>query len=62
MLREHLLRGGSARLATATTAIVYLTGQPQPLDLALKAARLLAENAALVALLAAGHAEIVNLG
>jgi len=62
LLREHLRRGGSIRLATATTATAYLTGERQPLDLAVKAARLLAENAALVAILAAGDAEIVNLG
>jgi len=62
LLCEHLLRGGSVRLATAAAATVYLAGQPKPLDLAVKAARLLAENAALVAVLAAGDAEIVNLG
>jgi hypothetical protein len=43
-----LRRGGSIAVATATAATVYLAGEPRPLDLTVKAGRLLAESAALV--------------
>jgi hypothetical protein len=61
LLREHLSQGGAVHLATALTATVYRAGRPQPLDLTVKACRLLAENAALVAVHACEDWGIINL-
>lgn len=61
-LREHLNAGGTVALALATSAVVNLTGTEQPLDLTRKAARLLAENAALVLAHTSDDAHIINLG
>lgn len=60
LLSGHLAQGGSVEVATAVNAAVYLAGIPEPLDLARKAARLLGENAALVAAYADANAEIGN--
>jgi hypothetical protein len=62
LLREHLAAGGDVALAVATAATVWLDGEEQALDLTRKAARLLAENAALVRAQLLDDAEIVNLG
>jgi hypothetical protein len=62
LLREHLTAGGSVALAIATEATVWLDGLEQPLNLARKAGRLLAENAALVLAQVTGDADIENLG
>lgn len=62
LLREHLGAGGSATVAVATAATVWLTGQEQPLDLTRKAGRLLAESAALVVAQVTDDADIANFG
>ncbi|GII25702.1 DUF7662 domain-containing protein [Planosporangium mesophilum] len=62
LLHEDLARGAAIELAIATDAMIYLDGEPRPLDLTRKAGRLLAENAALVHAHATDDAEIVNLG
>ena len=62
MLRDNLTGGGTVELAIATAAVVHLDGQSCPLDLTRKAARLLAEGAALVQAHVSANAEIVNLG
>ncbi|WP_229403325.1 DUF7662 domain-containing protein [Micromonospora okii] len=61
LLHGHLSQGGAVHLATALTATVYRAGRPQPLDLTVKACRLLAENAALVAVHACEDWETINL-
>lgn len=62
-LREHLDAGGVVRLAVTTVAMVQLTGRDeQRLDLTRKAARLLAESAALVMAQVTDDADIENLG
>jgi hypothetical protein len=62
LLCEHLNLGGSVQLVIATTVDVQLNGQPpQPLELAHKASRLLAENAALVHARATEDVDFVNL-
>ena len=62
LLIGHLNIGGTIELAVATEATVWLNNTAQPLDLTRKAARLLAENAALVLAQATSTAAIVNLG
>jgi hypothetical protein len=62
LLREHLAAGGSVALATAVRADLRLAGAAATLDLGRKAARLLAENAALVTQQIRDDADIVNLG
>jgi len=62
LLREHLAAGGSVALATAVRADLRLAGADATLDLGRKAARLLAENAALVSQQIRDDADIVNLG
>ena len=63
ILREHLGAGGLVRLAVTTVAMVQLAGRDdQPLDLSRKAARLLAESAALVLAQLTDDADIENLG
>lgn len=62
LLREHRAAGGDVALAAATAASVRLDGEEQALDLIRKAARLLAENAALVRAQVLDDAEIFNLG
>ena len=62
LLREHLEAGGTISLAVALSATVCLNGVERPLDLRRKAARLLAENAALVLAHVTDDADIVNLG
>jgi hypothetical protein len=62
-LREHLDAGGVVRLAVTTVAMAQLTGRDeQRLDLTRKAARLLAESAALVMAQITDDADIENLG
>jgi len=61
ILLEHLGSGGTVLLAVTTTALVDLGVGPEALDLTRKAARRLAENAALAVLIAAGDADIENL-
>lgn len=65
-LRHHLASEGRVDLAIATAATVYVTAggsEPTPaeLDLSGKAARLLAENAAIVTALLAGDVDLENL-
>ena len=63
-LRNHLGAGGLVHLVIATAAQVAIPGlspTPVTLDLASKAARLLAENAALVTALLADDADVENL-
>ncbi|MBO3739486.1 DUF7662 domain-containing protein [Actinoplanes flavus] len=62
LLREHLARGGTVLLATATAAVVVINDQERPLDLSTKSGRLLAESVALVHAQITKHAQIVNLG
>lgn len=60
-LRALLSSGGAARLAIATAATISLAGAPNvPLPLSTKAARVLAEQAALVAAQLAGDVDIAN--
>jgi hypothetical protein len=60
VLTEHLRDGATVDLATTSTATVVIgEADPRPLDLSNKASRLLAENAALLAI--ASTAEILNL-
>lgn len=63
LLVEHLRSGGTARLALADHVRVRLpmTGGQQVLSLATKAARLLAESAAIVQTDSAGEEELLNL-
>ena len=62
-LREHLDAGGVIRLAVTTVAMVQLAGRDkQEVDLTRKAARLLAESAALVLAQVTDEADIENLG
>jgi hypothetical protein len=62
LLRAHLAAGGDVALAVATVAAVWFDGEEPALDLTRKAARLLAENAALLRAQLIDDAEIVNLG
>lgn len=63
LLRQHLRAGGVVRLAVATVVAVRLAGgDEQRLDLTRKAARLLAESAALVLAQVSDDADIENLG
>jgi hypothetical protein len=62
LLCEHLGAGGSVALAVATEVDLRVAGVAEKLDLTRKAARLLAENAALVTQQVCDDAEIVNLG
>lgn len=61
ILLDHLGRGGQVRLAIATAATAWIQSEQAELDMSRKASRLLAENAALVALRTAGAVELVNL-
>lgn len=63
LLVEHLRSGGNVRLALAEHVRVRLpmTGGEQVLSLATKAARLLAENAAIVQTDGASEEELLNL-
>lgn len=60
-IREHLAAGGSVTMAIAAEARLEATGAITPLDLRRKAARLLAENAALVALQTADEVDAENV-
>ena len=65
-LREHLTGRGTVGLVIATAATVHVSvagGEPAPsaLDLSAKAARLLAENAAIVTAQVAGEVDLENL-
>lgn len=62
LLRESLSTGCMVALATATEATVWCLDEERPLDLQRKAARLLAENAALVLAHRTNDADIENLG
>ena len=62
LLREHLVAGGLVRLTVALQAEADVGTGARPMDLARKAARLLAENAALVDAQLAGAVHIENLG
>lgn len=62
LLRSHLAAGGQVDLATATAATVHLHDDEHPLDLQRKAARLLAESAALVLAHVTADADVMNLG
>jgi hypothetical protein len=62
LLREHLAAGGSVVLAIAQSAELRIAGTDEYLDLNRKAARLLAENAALVSQQVRDDADIANLG
>lgn len=61
-IKAQLASGGVVRLAIATEAkVIGAAGTTQPLDLARKASRVLAENAAIVLAQLGGTVEIVNL-
>ena len=65
-LREHLTSGGTVGLVIATAGTVHVSvagSEPAPsaLDLSAKAARLLAENAAIVTAQLAGEVDLENL-
>ena len=60
-LRPHLDAGGTATIAISSAATVAFDGgDPALLDLWMKAGRLLAENAAIVAAIIVGEVEIIN--
>lgn len=61
LLRDHLTRGGVVALSVTTAAGLDLGEVPGDLDLGRKAGRLLAENAALAVVHAAGEADVENL-
>lgn len=61
-LRAHLGEGGAVEIAVATEAVVSVSGSQSALDLRLRSSRMLAESAAVVAALAAGDCELLNLG
>jgi hypothetical protein len=62
LLRQHLADGGAVALAIATGADLWISGHPGCLDLGRQAARVLAENAALVTQQILDDADIANLG
>ena len=63
LLREHLSRGGVITLSAALEVSAGSSdAAPAPLDLTRKAGRLLAENAALLALRSVDAVDIENLG
>lgn len=62
LLRDHLGRGGAVKLRLATEVDAEIDGAVALLDLKTKAARLLAENAALVSAAREGASDIENLG
>lgn len=62
LLRDHLGRGGTVKLRIATDVDAEIDGVGALLDLTSKAARLLAENAALVSADHEGASDIENLG
>lgn len=62
LLREHLAQGGEVEVLVATSAEVNTAQGAARLDLSRKAARLLAENACLVAAQISDDADIENLG
>lgn len=62
LLHQHLTNVGTAEIATAEAVDVAVTGNPtQPLDLARKSNRLLAENAALLVAQSTGRVDLENL-
>ncbi|MGY1592240.1 hypothetical protein ACI79D_09720 [Geodermatophilus sp. SYSU D00708] len=63
LLRDHIGSGDAVELSIATEAVARVgQGPDRPLDLTRKANRLLAENAALLALHDSGAVDIENLG
>jgi hypothetical protein len=60
-LRAHLEAGGHVEVSVANEAMLELDAAPVPLDLARRASRLLAENAALIMAAASDADEIENL-
>lgn len=61
LLQEHLTSGGRVVLAVATNAAVEVFGDPTPLTMGRKTARVLAEHAALALIYANGGADVINL-
>lgn len=63
LLRQHLAAGGPVTVDVAVQVSAAVgTGEREPIDLGRKANRLLAENAALAVLRAAGASDVENLG
>jgi hypothetical protein len=60
-LRPLVRSGVSVEVATATSVVLHIDGEPTVADLAWRPRRLLAENAALIRACADGSAKVFNL-